>query len=255
MFVGSKLAFHVGQIEVSGALAPGDAMRKEGQNEAYLNVGRSALYAIATVLDARSAYNGGNTPVQRILDYGCGYGRVSRFLRAAFPDAQIDVTDLLAPGVAWCVQNFRCTAVDAQALPDTYDLIWLGSVFTHLNPVAAKNLLHDLKAALRPSGVLTLTSRGRYSASIAKAGVRGLIEEKKETMLRDYERTGYGFAEYDRTPGYGVSTVKQSWYFDAIVDDEFIQIAAMEKGWASNQDVLAYMRHPLGRIGKLPVYT
>jgi trans-aconitate methyltransferase len=86
----------------------------------------------------------------KILDFGCGAGRVTRWLCAAFPEAEISVTDLRETDLEFCAKNFRVTPwlsgteIDALQAPDRYDLIWVGSVLTHLSAAKSLNLLNKL---------------------------------------------------------------------------------------------------------------
>jgi SAM-dependent methyltransferase len=241
-------------LEVSQALSPGDRMYRSGRN--YFGVGRSALLAIMTALSARLGYAGGDQPVASILDYGCGHGRVARYLRAAFPNATVHVSDLDRAGVQWCVNEFGCVDMGPTLAPQAYDVIWLGSVFTHLREAAALELLTMLKTGVRPNGVLIFTSQGRYAAMMAERrlqqemtsavpGTYHLDSASLARMVKDFHQTGYGFASYAKQPGYGASIVKQSWYQDHVVDTDFLQIAAQEKGWDNHQDVQAFIRAPL----------
>ena len=224
-------------------------MYKGGAPINYLGVGRSALLAIITALSARLGYAGGAAPVARVLDFGCGHGRVARFLRAGFPDASIVVSDLDRAGVNWCVEQLGCMDMGAELPAESFDLIWLGSVFTHLRAEAASELLEKLKAGVRANGVLIFTSQGRFAAARAEqhlagnaAGSYHLDAENLAAMVRQFHATGYGFASYPKTPGYGASLVKQSWYADQVVDRAFVQILAQEKGWDTHQDVQAFLR-------------
>jgi SAM-dependent methyltransferase len=174
---------------------------------------------------------------------------------AGFAGARVDVHDMVADGPAWCAEHFGCTVVGGEPEAEAYDLIWLGSVFTHLNPDAAVALLNRLKRGLRLGGLLIFTSRGRYSAELVTNGVLGLSEAKVQSMMEGYHKTGYGFADYEKHPGYGVSTVKPTWYTEHVTDSDFLQVLLQEKGWTSNQDVQGFMRLPLMRMGNSPVYA
>jgi cyclopropane fatty-acyl-phospholipid synthase-like methyltransferase len=63
-------------------------MLAAGGHEHYFAVGKSAL----NVIQATLVLAGVNSP-KTILDFGCGAGRVTRWLRAAFPDAKISACD------------------------------------------------------------------------------------------------------------------------------------------------------------------
>lgn len=241
----------VRQVVVNRNVSPKDVMAKGRENEHYFNVGKSALLSIMAALAARQCYAGGHQPIEHILDFGCGHGRVARYLKAAFPDAVTKVTDLSQDGVRWCVDVLGCEETGPTLPANTFDLIWVGSVFTHLTAAAAAQLLGELKAALRENGVLLITTRGRFAA--LNRNPKGPSPEGAAAMMAAYDIAGYGFAEYAKTPGYGVCTVNPSWYFTHACDDTTIQIALQEKGWDSNQDVLAFMRHNLASPTKGPV--
>lgn len=91
---------------------------------------------------------------ERLLDFGCGYGRVSRFLRQALPDVAIHGLDPKASAMAF--QQDRLGLLphrDGLA----YDLLFAGSVFTHLRPVDFQATLTELIALLRPGGTALIT--------------------------------------------------------------------------------------------------
>src|SRR5688572_13090072 len=80
-----------GQVdaEVSDAMHPRDGMLRDNLTH-YLSCGRDALLNIA--LAQASARVG--VPA-RILDFACGFGRVARHLRAAYPNAEITFSDAM----------------------------------------------------------------------------------------------------------------------------------------------------------------
>jgi SAM-dependent methyltransferase len=74
---------------VNKTLATGDGMY-DGRDAHYLEVGASALGLIHHVL---SAAERAVSDITRILDYGCGFGRVLRWRRAGFPLAHTVAAD------------------------------------------------------------------------------------------------------------------------------------------------------------------
>ncbi|NIQ58735.1 MAG: class I SAM-dependent methyltransferase, partial [Gemmatimonadetes bacterium] len=59
---------------MSTATHPGDTMYEVGRGLHYLSVGLSALRCVEAV-------RGRAREPRHVLDFGCGYGRVLRFLR------------------------------------------------------------------------------------------------------------------------------------------------------------------------------
>ena len=73
-------------------LSPTDNMYekgKEGSDEHYFSVG---LQALAIIDKARALVN--KNEVSSLLDFGCGYGRVLRFLKAHFPETNITCSEV-----------------------------------------------------------------------------------------------------------------------------------------------------------------
>ena len=99
--------------------------------EHYFGVGRSAIQCIAAMMliaDARWPSS--------VLDFASGSGRVTRWLRAVFPDAILTVSDIRVPALAWLAQNFDVepweSSEDLSSLkpPRPFDIIWCGSLVT-----------------------------------------------------------------------------------------------------------------------------
>jgi SAM-dependent methyltransferase len=253
-------------IAVSRTISSSDRMFNPENENHYFYVGRSCLLTICNILSARLSNAGGDLPIRTFLDFGCGHGRITRWIRAAFRHAQIDVTDYDKTGVSWCVEQFNCRALeDGVVARSHYDFIWLGSVFTHLPENIVEPLLSDLLAALRPNGVLAFTSQGRYSVermrdfNWEKDNRRwmhyNLDRSNFEIVVSGYNRTGYGFVEYPRQKDYGVCIARPTWYADRVLcSNDLIQVFFQEKGCDNHQDVSAFMRSDLLGIGKGPLW-
>jgi hypothetical protein len=90
---------------------------------------------------------------ERILDFGGGYGRVGRYLSAAFPNAKRLVSDAKPSAVDFQIKHFGALSDDQQPV----DLIFAGSVFTHLSEADFHSTLNSLLSRLTRSGLLVLT--------------------------------------------------------------------------------------------------
>jgi SAM-dependent methyltransferase len=239
----ADLVSKINALNVNEAIAPNDLMCAPGWASHYFSVGRSAIRVILAALLARYEYPHGDAEITRICDMGCGHGRVARYLRAAFPQADIAVADYDPTGVDWCVQQFGCRAI-AGPEPETFDLVWLGSVFTHLPPAIAERLLLTVKQALRPNGVLVFSTQGRYPLLLHRGREGyGFSRETTERMSADMVAHGYGYADYVGQSDYGIAIADPSWFHRRMLDTpSFMQILFQEKGWDGHQDVLGFMR-------------
>ena len=103
-------------------------------------------------------------PGQHILELGCSAGRLLRWLADYAEDSEIWGADINARHITWCQQNLSppfnfVTTTTSPHLPfeDNYfDLIFAGSVFTHIAELADAWLL-ELRRILKINGRLYIT--------------------------------------------------------------------------------------------------
>src|SRR6476659_8756221 len=93
------LVAQIRSLPINREIAPKDQMYVAGlaperAQQIYFREGQSALHTVVTALMACALHAGGEQPVASILDFGCGHGRVARYLRAGFPSAKLVVHDL-----------------------------------------------------------------------------------------------------------------------------------------------------------------
>lgn len=211
----------------------------------YLSVGRSALAAIDRAL-------GGAEP-RTILDLPCGFGRVTRALRARFPHAAITVSDLDRPGVDFSAREFDARAAYSVRdfrdldLGEAYDLIWVGSLMTHLPAAQTKHLLSALRRHLSPSGAALVTLQGPSIIPRLRETGYGLPPGAAEAVIKEYERTGFGYCDYQggkdlygvslTNTNYGISLTDKFW-LGAVLEECGLQLRAYEaQAWDHHQDV------------------
>jgi SAM-dependent methyltransferase len=104
-------------------------------------------------------------PSTRVLDFGCGCGRVLRHLLHL--PAELHGCDANPTAVEWCAEHlpFAKVAVNALESPldhdaETFDVIYALSVFTHLPPHLQTHWVSELRRVLKPGGVLVLSLHG-----------------------------------------------------------------------------------------------
>lgn len=227
---------------IDRTIVPGDTMF-QGNEDYYFEVGESALAAIEASLAAA-----GVTKVESVLDYACGYGRVLRWLKARFPSARILASDLDSKGLAAVGATLgietRPARVDcAESLGESFDLIWSGSLLTHLSELDAGRVLKFLLDHLSPSGVLVFTTHGPYvERRIAGEKLYGLETSEADRLLEDYRSGGYGFGAYPKQKAYGISAVIPSKMMCLIEQTDGRPIYYQERGWIRHQDVYAVSR-------------
>jgi SAM-dependent methyltransferase len=221
-------------------ISPHDAMYV-GDGEHYFSVGLSAIACVQAALAATAAQ-----PPKRILDMPCGHGRVLRFLTHRFPGAELVACDLDGNGVRFCAERFGAEPFEssedlaAVALPGPFDLIWCGSLLTHLDEHAGDALLDLFRRSLGPDGVAVVTTHGALVAERLRAGETYQLEPPGvQAVLSGYDAGGFGYADYPWSPGYGVSACSRDWIAAAARRARLDVAHHAEHAWDGHQDVVA----------------
>ena len=242
--LGTSLAEQVEQLmsTVDRTIVADDSMFA-GNEEHYFTVASDALGAVLHAL-----HGAGSEPPRRVLDFGCGYGRVLRTLRAAFGDAELIACDLDPAAVDNCVRAFGARGLAASTDPDLIeqvddvDLIWCGSVVTHLDAPQWTPLLRYFARALRPGGTAVLTTHGRRVAwrmSALPDADYGLTDAVARQVLTCYRATGFGYADYPHQDGYGISLSSPGWAVGKALETPGLRLVGyQEAAWDRHQDVL-----------------
>lgn len=174
--------------------------------DSFMQVGARASRDIMAILkDADrdlSSFTG-------VLDFGCGCGRVLRYLRGR-TQSRFHGTDIDPEAIAWCRAHLPGLAqwdVNSHEPPLRYqagafDLIYAVSVFTHLDEARQFTWLEELRRVTKPGGLLILTVHGAaYDGKVAMPE-RGILHKVRKTgMFRpgglpDYYQSTYHTQRY-----------------------------------------------------------
>lgn len=230
---------------VDSQISPNDHMN----NQYYFEVGKSAVDNIALACLASKVME-----VKKVLDIPCGHGRVLRHLVHLFPEAEVHACDIDVDGVDFCAATFGAKPIYSREelteleFNTQYDLIWIGSLFTHTSQDVTRRWMAYLAKFLSPQGVAVATVHGRWARHVHK--VTPYIEEDRwERILDDYSAGGYGYHDYLLhghtyiSGSYGISLAKP---YATIRNVEIIPGTRIylyrERGWADHQDVVVFGR-------------
>jgi SAM-dependent methyltransferase len=164
----------------------------------------------------------------RVLDFGCGWGRIIRYfardvpagaLFGCDPDNQIlnMCSELRVPGI------LRRSDYHPYSLPFEwkFDLVYAFSVFTHLSERVYMEALESIHSALAPGGLLVLTIRPRTFIDQRGIELRSAGEKEIRKIYECYGRGEYAFFPYHLAPVDGDIT-----YGEACVPYAYIEKTA-----------------------------
>lgn len=195
---------------------------------------------VATMLEIASKSGYKPAPGHRILDLGCGAGRMIRYLRPYADFCEIWGADISAAHIIWCKQNLSppfnfVNTTKTPHLPfedKSFDFIYCGSLFTHIDDLADAWLL-ELKRILAPDGRIYLTIHDEHSLELIERSplsggsvVRGIAASETLqaakggfsmlTIGRDHESQVFYSLDYflrSLTPSFDVLSVTEEAYF------------------------------------------
>ena len=218
-----------------------DIMLKKSTAQHYLSTGFSALDSIYQCLPHLATQ-----PPGRVLDFGCGYGRVLRMLRAAWPHNVTFTCDLMADGLSFCMEHFDVAGYRSQIKPSSiplahgFDLIWVGSVITHLDEDAIMGYISLFRHLLEPGGSVVLTTGGEKVITQMEQNKfhYDLTPEQRAAVIAGYRKDGFAYCDYPNMKGYGISAIHESWLRPRIEALGRLEITkVMPAQWDNHQDV------------------
>jgi SAM-dependent methyltransferase len=207
-----------------------------------INFVQAAAYGFQTI-------TGHTLRNKRILDYGCGYGRMIRLmyhfsgpelLYGCDPwDKSIEIckSDRLAANLA--ISDYLPKSLP---FPDAkFDFVYANSVFTHTSARATACAMSAIRERIADDGVLLITIRPvefweHYGAN------RPTIDAP--THVKNHETQGFAFRPHGRAPIDGDITYGDSSFSLDYIETEFPdwQVVRLDRMLSSPYQILTFMR-------------
>jgi SAM-dependent methyltransferase len=117
----------------------------------------------------------------RILDWGCGCGRVASYFVARLPQAKFTGCDIDGEAIEWCRRHLRGEFVRVDPTPPTpfadsaVDVIVACSVLTHLGAADQDRWLREMRRILAPGGSFLASINGDFTFKFTRR--RGLWQK------------------------------------------------------------------------------
>jgi SAM-dependent methyltransferase len=183
--------------------------------------------------------------VERWLDFGCGYGRVLRFLLERVPPERVSASDVIAEGVEFCRSEFGVTGLPsrpelASVQLGSFDFVYAVSVITHLDERNSVDFLRLLGDSLTEGGIALFTTHGEWS--LAHPGHYGSEYEARAGEIEAAVRErGIFYVPYDfASDAYGMT-----WHSREFIEATMAELQLLlfkPRGLDGHQDVYAYRR-------------
>lgn len=168
-----------------------------------------------------------------VVDFGCGWGRISQSLYRYFKPSNILSADIQSEALEFCRQSGLATNLvhvseDRLGLQrdSTVDFVFAFSVFSHLSEHAANIWIAEFFRILRPGGGVAITTRAtsilRHVANLKKQKeipphANGLIEAfpDPDAALKEYSEGKFVYRDYPNNSrcgkGYGEALIPEAY--------------------------------------------
>jgi SAM-dependent methyltransferase len=210
------------------------------------------------------------TDFDRILDFGCGPGRIMRHLGPLAEHSELHGVDIDVEMVDWCAEHIPFATFLAgphePPLPyadGSFDLIFNHSVFTHIDEDRQDLWLAELQRILAPGGLalLTIHSTRQWNAALGQIEASG---DDPGPYRAGLEGHGILFIADDAFigsshPSWYHSTFHAAWYIEEHWSRYFVIRAHIHEG-ADTQDMIVLERTaepdplltPIGHLAPSP---
>lgn len=194
----------VHHAEAQFPIPDGPRMHRTTGSESVPNFRLTGLTTAAKIRDVVTEMQRDFARLSRVLDWGCGCGRIARFCSdwPGFTGADID-----ADNAAWCGEHLPFGCFEAIGLfpptpfPDRqFDLIFGISVMTHLAEEVQQEWLAELHRVGAPYGIVLLTTLGEHAA--VRAGLTPEAFKQFVAAGSAFYRTEEAIDDALGSPGY-----------------------------------------------------
>jgi 2-polyprenyl-3-methyl-5-hydroxy-6-metoxy-1,4-benzoquinol methylase len=158
---------------------------------------------------------------RRLLDYGAGWGRITRLLLRSVPPRElhaVDVDERLVERAKKSLPGIHVELIKSyEELPfsdASFDIIIVNSVLSHLSMGAHLFCINELARLLRSGGLLIATTLGLRHLDTwladekQRSWITGIVgEDARERLLRGE----FVFGSTRRWPDYGTAFLPQGW--------------------------------------------
>jgi SAM-dependent methyltransferase len=180
---------------------PSDEVQRSWTGADSFTLMAQSLAFIKTLIPRYRAITGRDIGDATVLDFGCGWGRLTRLLYKYVPIENLYGVDPWESSLEECRKHgFRIHLAKSEEIPTAlpfarkFDLIFAFSVLTHLSERTAGAVMKTLRAYIGDEGVLVITIRPvDYWHFMDR-------EKVSPVLLQQHASRGFAFRPHGRAP-------------------------------------------------------
>lgn len=199
-----------------------------GDLSSFIRLGKTVAFDLYATFNERGV---DPRAAHRILDFGCGCGRVLTWLSYLYPESRLVATDIDPEAIEWCRTHLGQRAAFSVNHSDPpldyddarFDIVYSISIFTHLPEAMQFAWLEELGRVTAPGGLLVLTVRGARFFPGGSRGARKRLERDGFYYLKG--KGTHGLPGFYQTSYHHASYIRREWsrYFEILdIRDEGI---------------------------------
>lgn len=235
-------------LPVCREIAPNDYMYNMLPKEKKENYFESAADALEKLVSISQSAGEGFRKDASILDYGSGYGRITRYLSAYLGKKNVAACDIHFPAVKFCRKMLGVYSVEVHEpfneieFKRKFGWIFASSVFTHINASYWLQVLQLFERILKPGGNVMLTTAGRSVAELVNQGeFTDITAGAGRSMYSSFKHAGFGYAQYINSDKRGVDLgrciVEPGWVIPFVERETRFKVRGfVERGFWNRQD-------------------
>jgi len=179
------------------------------------------------------------TPEKMLLDFGAGWGRITRFFLRELPPENLHGIDIIEDYVNICRETFEspnftlCDPWPPTRLADeSFTHVTGYSVFSHLSEKACHTWMQEFYRILKPGGIVAVTTRGRSFLDYCESlrGSSSKYQQALATMFDSFDdaRARYDAGEFLHSNSHGVTGVaamNSTFYGESFIPEAYARTA------------------------------
>lgn len=168
----------------------------------------TGLVDLANIMELYRCHQQAKSARPRVLDFGCGCGRMTRFFCHSSESWSVTGSDVNPQLVDFCKENLNGVSTSLNDLTpplpfaeQSFDLAYSLSILTHFREEYASAWLTELGRVVAPNGILIVTTHGYPALDVIKGSKQHhemfqMTPERVQEIQKDFATSPFVFQRY-----------------------------------------------------------